>query len=650
MSIALRDYIQGVASDRLARALDDGPGWQIEVGGKPVLWSVGSGPTQTENSGVGWVLLDDSGLQAKVALVRGRQARTATLQVILTNRADHPSVPLSAIKPLELRFQSVVREGVQVRTVGGGLSNAYYPPGAYRETNVSLRTGYGQPLRIESGLDGRSSNRDLPFLQVTLDGEPSGGIVAALEWSGRWYQQVRPDRVDHSLVWETGVPIKELILAPHEALRLPTVHLIGFEGDQDAGGNACRQYVYDGISPNLDGHRPIPPLSYDHWFGVGCDLNEQLLRSLVDRAADVGLEYFVLDAGWFPGCGPGQLFSTGVGNWERVDLEKFPDGLEPLAEHVHGRGLKFGLWFEPERAHRDSDLARLHPDWCIDIGQEYLHVNLALREAQDYIIRVLSGWIDRLGLEWSRWDYNIGPLPYWEHIDPTGKVQFAYMEGLYRVLDTLMRAHPRWLVECCASGGRRIDLGTLRRAHTIWFSDHTDDALVCRFMQNGANRFLPGHLPNSAVPVQRNAGDGTITDADVISRMCGALSLDGDIASWSAGLTRRVAELISLYKEFRHLLVEDFYPLSPQPTRPEDGEVVQFVRRDGADAVVLVFRGVNGHGTFTVAPRGLDPSAAYRVWKPLTGWETSRSGTALRTEGIECSLATGAEILRLRRI
>ncbi len=106
------------------------------------------------------------------------------------------------------------------------------------------------------------------------------------------------------------------------------------------------------------------------------------------------------------------------------------------------------------------------------------------------------------------------------------------MAGLYRVLDTLMREHPHWLVECCASGGRRIDLGTLRRAHTIWFSDHTEDALVCRFMQTGAQRFLPGNFPNSAVPVGRDTlgGDGPFPhDADVLSRMCGALSFDGDI-------------------------------------------------------------------------------------------------------------------------
>ena len=110
------------------------------------------------------------------------------------------------------------------------------------------------------------------------------------------------------------------------------------------------------------------------------------------------------------------------------------------------------------------------------------------------MIETVGGWIERLGLVWSRWDYNIEPMPMWKAIDPTLKIQFAYMQGLYRVLDTLMADHPDWMVEGCASGGRRVDMGTMRRAHTFWFSDQSVDPLLCRYMQARANRFLPGHL------------------------------------------------------------------------------------------------------------------------------------------------------------
>jgi alpha-galactosidase len=370
----------------------------------------------------------------------------------------------------------------------------------------------------------------------------------------------------------------------------------------------------------------------------------------VDRAVELDLEYFVLDAGWFAGCGAGYDFSSGTGNWERVDSTKFPEGLESFAAYVRGRGLKFGLWFETERAHRDSDLVRDHPDWFFDIGTTYLHLNLALAEVQDYLIRMIGTWIERLGLEWSRWDYNIGPKPYWEHADPTGKIQFSYMAGLYRVLDTLMKSHPRWLVECCASGGRRMDLGTLRRAHTIWFSDHTHDALVCRFMQTGANRFLPGHLLNSSVVGMKDGSEAEVSDAAIISRMCGAFAVNRDTSAWSPEVVTRIARLVGVYKEFRHLLTGDFYPLTPQPGRAEECDIVQFMDRDARESVVLGFSSITAVPMARVRLKGLDRTAEYRMWDPLNGSMQQVQGAVLLDQGIDLLLLTGAAILKLERL
>lgn len=282
-------------------------------------------------------------------------------------------------------------------------------------------------------------------------------------------------------------------------------------------------------------------------------------------------------------------------------------------------------------------------------------MNLARPPAQDYVIEIVGRWIRQLGLAWSRWDYNIGPKPYWDATDPTGKIQFAYMAGLYRVLDTLTHEHPHWLVECCASGGRRIDLGTLRRAHTIWFSDHTEDALVCRFMQTGAQRFLPGNFLNSAVPVGRDTlgrttGSVSPSDAAVLSRMCGALSFNGDITLWPPAVMARLTRLIRIYRSFRHLLVADFYPLTPQPLRPAEGDVVEFVSYDGADAVILGFAGALPAAEVIVRPRGLKSTATYIVSDPLTDEEQRRSGQSLAEHGLTLSLLHGAAVRRLQEI
>ena len=119
------------------------------------------------------------------------------------------------------------------------------------------------------------------------------------------------------------------------------------------------------------------------------------------------------------------------------------------------------------------------------------------------VVAWLDSLITELGLEWTRYDYNIDPWPYFEKADASGDIQYAYMKGLYHVLDTLMRKHPAWFVETCATGSQRLDIGTIRRAISSWLSDQSVFPHICRYMQLGANRFIPAHLANSAVVTYR---------------------------------------------------------------------------------------------------------------------------------------------------
>jgi alpha-galactosidase len=124
-----------------------------------------------------------------------------------------------------------------------------------------------------------------------------------------------------------------------------------------------------------------------------------------------------------------------------------------------------------------------------------------------------------------------------------------------------MKRYPDLLIECCASGGRRIDLGTLKRAHTIWISDHTEDPHICRFMQSGGNRFLPANLLNSAVPNYLGIKERKRT-IDFLSRMVGAFSLDGDVASWSEEQSAEVKNLIKIIQKYSPSLGSGFLSLN----------------------------------------------------------------------------------------
>jgi alpha-galactosidase len=177
-----------------------------------------------------------------------------------------------------------------------------------------------------------------------------------------------------------------------------------------------------------------------------------------------------------------------------------------------------------------------------------------------------------------------------------------------------MAEHPNWMVEGCASGGRRIDIGTMKRAHTYWFSDQTSKPFLCRYMQARANRFLPGHLLNSSVSVRQKNGDTGFDDAAVLSRMLGKLAFDGDIASWSGPLVEKMATWVRVFKDIRHLLVENFYQLFPIPTSAVDGDALQFASYTGHEAIVFVFAGCEG-GTYRLILRGLRAEMVYRVFR-----------------------------------
>ncbi|WP_256761907.1 glycoside hydrolase family 36 protein [Cohnella sp. WQ 127256] len=538
------------------------------------------------------------------------------IQHTIENLSDQLTKPIYQIQPLKLIFNI---PGAQWRHLyaNGGTFEFYYPPKAYQ---IQEHSRSEETFRIESHPGGRSSDLYLPLLMSLASQDPnSDGLFCGMEWSGGWYIEhqglVKPKETEYSLAHVSdqsqltvGIKVNGLRLQPGEILSLPAVHVGFFSGGHRAGTQGLRKHLHEHVCAQYHDKPMIPIVSYDHWFGIDNSLNETIMREQAKRAVDLGVETFVVDASWFPGD-----FPNGVGNWEQVDELKFPQGLEPLADYVRDIGMGFGLWFEPERACEGTMVAELHPDWFIKLEEknQYL-MNLALKDAQDYLITMIGGWIERLKLVWIRWDYNIEPLDFWKKEDPTLKVQFHYMEGLYRVLDTLIDKYPDLMIEGCAGGGRRIDLGTIRRSHTFWFSDHSKDPWVCRYMQARANRFLPGHLLNSSVAVGRRQGDAQFNDVAILSRMMGKLAFDGDIASWSSQLTITMEKWTSHFKSIRHLLVQNFYQLTSIPTASEDGDAVQFTSYSRDEAVLFIFSGSEDM-KMSIPLLGLDNDRSYEI-------------------------------------
>lgn len=555
------------------------------------------------------------------------------LRSTIHNSSDRKAT-LNVLSPLQIVFNHEPRDWVHYHA-HGGITDFQIPTKAY---SVKKTFELTPELILQSHILGRSSNEDLPLL-ISVAESLDAGFFCGLEWSATW--TITLTAREKTLVLTAAPSTYGLVLEAGESLQLPPAHLGFFSGDFDAGTNALRRYLYKHVCPEYQGKPTLPKVSYDHWFGLE-NLNDiEFMKKQANRAAELGCETFVHDAAWFAGG-----FPHGVGNWDIVDSEKFPDGLEPLADHVRRLGMDFGLWFEIERAAPDTSAVKQHPEFFYEIHQysfwgpwqrKQYHIDLSRRDAQDWVIETIGGWIKRLDVRWSRWDYNIEPMPFWDVVDRSGKIQYAYMEGLYRCMDVLMKEHPNWMVEQCSSGGRRVDLGTIRRGHTFWFSDHTHMPTCCRHMQARANRFLPGHLLNSSVMVNHEQGDDGYDDTAFLSRMLGKLAFDGDVASWSPTVTARARHWADAFKSIRHLLVQDFYQLTPDPANADDWDILQFVDYRGDEAAVFAFAG-RGPCSGPVAMRGLQTDTDYRAVRLNDDAVLDATGDQLMNAGLTVEL------------
>ena len=229
------------------------------------------------------------------------------------------------------------------------------------------------------------------------------------------------------------------------------------------------------------GIAPKPrPVILNTWEAVYFNHDYDTLTALADKAVESGVERFVVDDGWF---GARRDDTAGLGDWQ-ISQDVWPDGdksLKALADYVHGKGMEFGLWFEPEMVNPDSDMFRAHPDWVLKPtanrlpmqGRTQQVVDLTNPDAYDYIYGAMDKLVSELGIDYIKWDHN---KLVTEEVSPlTGRpAAHAQTLAVYRIFTDLKAAHPGLEIESCSSGGGRIDLGILEVADRVWASDCVD--------------------------------------------------------------------------------------------------------------------------------------------------------------------------------
>jgi alpha-galactosidase len=408
----------------------------------------------------------------------------------------------------------------------------------------------------------------------------------------------------------------EISLGPAEEYATPWLYASYGRG-LDAMATRFHSYLRS-LPGHAGGGRPRPVI-LNTWEAVYFNHELNRLRELAEHAADVGVERFVLDDGWFRNRHDD---SSGLGDWY-VDEKAWPDGLHPLVDHVHELGMEFGLWVEPEMVNPDSDLARAHPDWILATGgrqpvtgRKQQVLNLARSDAYSYIQNRLLALLDEYPISYLKWDHN-RDLVDAGHYPGGAPGVHAQTAAVYALIDDLKRKHPQLEIESCSSGGARIDFGILRRTDRVWASD-SNDALERQSIQRWTGLLLPPELIGAHVGPPRSHTSGRRHDLSFRAgtALFAHFGIEWDIASAGEQERAELKRWVTLYKQLRGLLHSGTVVIGDHP---DEALWVHGVVAPAADqavfALVAMATGISAPPGRVKLP-GLAPDTVYAV-RPL---------------------------------
>jgi alpha-galactosidase len=449
---------------------------------------------------------------------------------------------------------------------------------------------------------GRSSNGAFPFFNVQYGDE---GMIAAIGWSGQWRASLERSEAGPATL-RAGMERLSLSLHPGEKIRTPRILILPWKGDRLEAHNRFRRLMLFEYIPRQNG-RPLPlPIAlqcFDRYVNKLPDWGTEAAQIRVAKAAySAGCDTHWLDAAWFEGG-----FPNGVGNWY-CPPQRFPNGLKPVSDACRQLGLKFIVWFEPERVAPGTQIAREHPEFVFG-GDKGGLFKLGDPAARRWLTDLLSRRITEFGLDTYRNDFNLDPLGYWRQADTPnrqGLTEIRYVEGHYALWDELLAGHPGLSIDNCASGGRRIDLETCHRSVALWHSD------------TGCS---PGHADWNQTQIAGlslyvplfGACAWTPEAYDLRSAATAGVICQFPVLDEKFSFTASRAALAEV-KENQKYWYGDFYPLTPCALGPGALIAWQLHRSDLNAGIVLAFRRAEcPYPVLQTGLHGLNRNASYRV-------------------------------------
>lgn len=564
----------------------------------------------------------ETGLQVRLEGVVYRDYPTVEWTVYLKNTGDKDTPIVANVNALDVAFRAT---GPKLhRFVGSDAAPNDYQP---------LEEGFGPgETKTIASAGGRPTNANLPYFNLET-GE--GGVIAVVGWAGQWSADFT--RAGDAVLIQGGQELTHFTLHPGEEVRSPMAVLQFYKGDWVNAQNVWRRWMLAHNVPKVGG-RPIHPMSAvcmgNSYPGIITNAAQELVY--LKRYVEEGIkpDYWWEDAGWYK-CGDPPSWEN-TGTWE-VEPKRWPKGMREVSDWCRAQGIRTLVWFEPERVAAGSWLALNRPEWILGGakgGLLYIGIPECRKWLTDRVDRILT----EQGIDLYRQDFNIDPLPYWRANDPPdrqGITEIRHVEAYFAFWDELRRRHPGMPIDSCASGGRRNDLETLRRAVPLLRSDYTFEPVGEQCHAYGCSFWMPFN------------GTGSITPDPYLVRSLASpwLTLGVDLTGKGRDWTQ-LKNLVAQWKKLSPCMLGDYYPLSPYSLANDAWMAWQFDRPDLGEGFLQAFRrGDCPLESITLKPRGLVPAARYEVVNLDGGPAMTLTGLELMSGFVVSSRAKPAALV-----
>ncbi len=463
------------------------------------------------------------------------------------------------------------------------------------------------------------------------------GLGISIAYPGNWSIRVSPTDGDQTKVEINTIPAGLEVIRRVAGMPIPGAIVSRFKGDWDQGALPITRFIRSRL---LRSNLPDWPwVQFNTWYDQYQDITEARLIRLARRAADLGCELFMVDAGWY---GTDPNWSRALGDWH-INQDRLPNGMEPVAEEVRKLGLKFGMWIEIEHASRHSPIAKDHPEWFLTRERQWVNdrgpLNFGKQEVVDWAKSEIDRLMDRYHLDYIKMDFN-GNLDDGGDPRPDGKDPlWAHYRGLMELWATMREKYPELIIENCSSGSLRMGAAIAAMTDTHWVSDEVSDHRNLA-MNHAMTYLFPPEICNHWTCFPEHSSAMDLETAFRVSMM-GQFGLSGSILEWDTERLRYAKEFIAQYKQLRPLIRKaEVYHLTPavDATDPRTFQVAQYFVPDSGESLLFVFRANDPRSRFVVVPERVHPSQTYTVSD--RGESKTVTGRQL-LDGLEVELTEG---------